>query len=174
MGTIELHCVHCSKVIKAPADAGGRTGKCPYCGGENYIPRLADPDEEIPLAPLDDEAETKHRKAVLEDAAYQRRLLHERAVPGDGGKSGAGRPAPVSTPQAASKQLTGLIVNFVEAMSLGRLDKAEEVVREISKQSPKAKVILDELAGEDLTGYGLPSLPRPVLVGYLKQLRSRL
>ena len=34
--------------------------------------------------------------------------------------------------------------------------------------------LLDDLAGEDLAAYGMPTLPRPVLFGFLKQLRTLL
>jgi hypothetical protein len=34
--------------------------------------------------------------------------------------------------------------------------------------------MLDEMVSEDLTAYGFPTLPRPVLQGFLKQLRGRL
>ncbi|MCH7474571.1 MAG: cytochrome C oxidase subunit IV family protein [Gemmatimonadetes bacterium] len=39
--SIELHCPQCEKLIKAPDTAGGRHGKCPYCGRDVYIPAIS-------------------------------------------------------------------------------------------------------------------------------------
>lgn len=170
---IEFHCEHCNHVIKAPDDSGGRTGKCPFCHNPTYIPRPA-AEQELDFAPLDDGEEQRRKKAAMEDAAYQRSLLHERAVPGEPSR-GAKKPAAGgSSFVPPTKAVTALIVSYVEAMSTGRLDKAEEFAKELSSQSANAVTILDEMSREDLTGYGLPALPKPVLVGFLKQLRQRL
>ena len=48
--SIEIHCDHCGKLIKAPDDAGGQRGKCPYCHQSVYVPAPnAGDDEEIGL-----------------------------------------------------------------------------------------------------------------------------
>ena len=171
---IEFHCEHCNHLIKAPDDAGGRTGKCPHCHNATYIPRREE-DGELDLAPLDDEEETRRKKSAMEDAAYQRSLLHERAVPGEkGGKPAPGKPAAPGQFVSPTKQITGLIVAYVEAMSSGKLDKAEEVSNELRPQKTTVLTILDEMARDDLGAYGLPILPKPVLMGFLKQLRQKL
>ena len=171
---IEFHCEHCNHLIKAPDDAGGRTGKCPHCQNATYIPRRAD-EGELDLAPLDDEDEKRRKKEAMEAAAYQRSLLHERNVPGEKGAKAApgkpGSPAPFVSP---AKHVTGLIVAYVEAMSSGKLDKAEAVTDELRPQKATVVGILDEMARDDLGVYGLPALPKPVLMGFLKQLRQKL
>lgn len=189
--SIEIHCTHCNHVIKAPDEAAGKMGKCPHCQGVNYIPRPIAEDDELDLAPID-EAEEQHRKqAAMEDAAYQRRLLHERNIPGEaGGKSatraggtaspGARRPTSAasrpsdSSSAVTSKEVALLIVRFVDAMSAGKLEQADDYASQLAKNKNAALIALDEIARDDSNTYGLPVLPRPVLIGFLKQLRSRL
>lgn len=183
---IEFHCDHCNKLIKAPNEAGGRPGKCPHCQGVNYIPLPPDAHDEIPLAPVDEEFEQRRRRAALEDAAVQQRLLKERATPGEpGGRSGLRR-GDVSTAASNAagtgsgsapmntRQFTTLVVNYVEAMSQGTLERADEISQKLLRHPQEVTRVLDDMLREDLTAYGLPTLPRPVLLGFLKQLRSKL
>jgi len=174
---IEFHCDHCRHIIKAPDETAGRQGKCPHCGGVNYIPRPFSTDEaELDLAPLNDEDEKKRQRASKEDAAYQWKLLHEKSIPGDMPGKGVKRPSGGVTPApvSPSKHIASLIVRFVEAMSGGKLPQADEVAQQLTKTRTQALAMLDEMASEDLTAYGFPTLPRPVLQGFLKQLRGRL
>ncbi len=182
---IEFHCEHCNKLIKAPNEAGGRPGKCPHCQGVNYIPMPPDALNEIPLAPVDEEFEQRRRRAAMEDAAVQQRLLKERATPGEtGGRSGVRRSdssfvaaSPASSaggPAPSAKQVTSLVVNYVEAMSQGTLQKADEIGQKLSRHPHEVNRVLDDMLRDDLTAYGLPALPRPVLLGFLKQLRAKL
>ena len=177
---IEFHCNHCNHQIKAPDEAAGRQGKCPHCGGVNYVPRPMTPNEgELDLAPLDDEEEKKRQRASREDAAYQWKLLHEKSIPGDMPGKGVKRPSGASggassAPPPPSRHIASLIVRFVESMSGGKLQQADEVANQLSGHRMQAIAMLDEMAAEDLTAYGFPTLPRPVLQGFLKQLRGRL
>mgnify|MGYP003394167752 FL=1 len=173
---IEFHCEHCSKIVKAPPDAGGRRGKCPHCGGLTYIPAAPEETGELDLAPIDKADEARQKKEIMEAAAVQQRLLRERALPGEpagkGPRGATSSPAPAAA--LSDKALISLIVNFVESMSTGKLDRSEEITRELIRNGGKTKTLLDELSGEDLTAYGMPTLPRPVLLGFLKQLRAKL
>jgi hypothetical protein len=125
---------------------------------------------------LDEDDEAKRRKEAMEAAAYQRSLLHERTAPGEKG----GKPSPAGKPGASggfvspTKHVTSLIVAYVEAMSSGKLEKAEAVASELRPQKATVVSILDEMARDDLGMYGLPALPKPVLMGFLKQLRQTL
>ena len=178
---ISFHCEHCHREVKAPNEAGGKRGKCPHCGGLMYVPVSQEETGELDLAPLDEADEARQRQAVVEAAALQQRLLRERAVPGEPGQKGsrgaAGSQGGASqTPSGvpSARALASLVVNFVEAMSGGKLDRAEQVAGELLQNRDRARALLDEMSGEDLSAYGMPALPRPVLVGFLKQLRSRL
>jgi hypothetical protein len=176
---IEFHCEHCAKIVKAPPDAGGRRGKCPHCGGLTYIPLPVEDTGELELAPFDEAEEARQKNAIMEAAALQQRLLRERSIPGEPpGKGARGQTSSPSVPSSSSapsgKALSAMIVSFVESMSTGKLDRAEELVQELSRHREKAKVLLDEMSGEDLAAYGMPALPKPVLLGFLKQLRAKL
>jgi phage FluMu protein Com len=174
---IELHCSHCNHLIKAPDEAAGRMGKCPHCAGANYIPKTG--DDELDLVPLDNEDEKRRSKATMEDAAYQRSLLHEKVMPGEPGAKGAvrrpGAPGAAPVPAGSNtKEIVSLIVRYVDAMSAGKLPQADEIAGQLGRNKTATLKTLDEMAREDLSGYGLPALPKPVLNGFLKQLHSKL
>lgn len=170
---IEFHCEHCNHLIKAPDDAGGRTGKCPHCQNAAYIPRQ---DEgELDLAPLDDDEEMRRKKAAQEAAAYQKSLLHERNVPGEkGGRAAGGKPGATGQFISDTRHVTSQIVRYVEAMSTGKLDTAEAVAQDLAPHKATVVQVLTDMAKGDLGAYGLPALPKPVLMGFLKQLHQRL
>jgi hypothetical protein len=133
------------------------------------------------LAPLDEEDERRRRQAAAEDAAYQRKLLEDRDAPGEkparrremssSSQRSAEKPA---AERPSSKQMTRFVVQYLEALSGGQLPRAEELVAEMIKNKSQVLPILDAMETEDLAAYGLPALPRPVLMGFLKQLRMRL
>lgn len=180
--SIEFHCEHCNKLIKAPEESGGRPGKCPHCHGTNYIPRAE--SGEIPLEPLDQEFEQHRKQSAAEDFAYQRRIMNDRSPPGEGGRgarsTGGGvrssRPLPAQPAEDLSdKQLSSLIVSFITAMAGGSLDKAGEISHRLKPHAGKVNTLLDEmLNAQNIGAYGLPTLPKPVLNGFVKQLRAKI
>lgn len=176
--TIQLHCEHCGKLIQASESVGGRSGKCPHCQGMNYIPLPAKGEGgELPLAPLDEEFERHRRQAVAEDMDVQRRLWHEQDSSRKTDRHGSVRQTDADLappPKHSRKQLTALVVSFIEAMSRGDLEKADGLIAQLANQKAEVFQVLDELVSDDLNTYGLPVLPRPVLVGFMKQLRSKL
>jgi hypothetical protein len=175
---IQFHCEHCGKLVKAPDNAGGRAGRCPHCSGEVFIPTAQQDDaDEIGLAPLDPEEERQRRQAAAEDAAYQRRLLEDKEPPPEEGvkprKPAAPRPAE-SAPAKSAKHLNRLVVEYIESMSSSKLDRAAKLASELSKHRASVLSILDAMETEDLGVYGLPPLPRPILQGFLGELRKSL
>ena len=50
---IELHCEKCGKLIKTSSKEAGKSGKCPYCDSDVYIPMPEQEIEELPLEPED-------------------------------------------------------------------------------------------------------------------------
>ncbi len=176
---IEFRCEHCNKEIRAPENTAGRTGKCPHCKGLNYVPLPEDEVGELPLAPLDRDEEVRRGRAAAEDMALQWKLLHERSAPDDPRSRNPARSATASRPASAfagssRRSLTAQIVSYVENLSQGKLAEADQLSRELGSHKTEVGKILDEMMSEDLNGYGLPTLPRPVLVGFLKQLRVKI
>lgn len=193
---IEFHCEHCNHLIRATEAEAGRMGVCPHCKGRNYVPRAEAELGEIPLAPLDESEELRRQRSAQEDAALQLKLLKERSRDRDaGGKPAFKRPDGLPTESAGSghsgsrasttdsgvfatgsskKHLASLIVAYVESMSSANLEKAEKLAGQLGAERRSASLLIDEMLTEDLAGYGMPALPRPVLLGFLKQLRGRM
>lgn len=180
--SIEFHCEHCNLIVKAPKEVGGRPGKCPHCQGVNYIPLPEDEAGEIPLEPLDSEFEQHRRKAASEDFEFQRRIMSDKAKPGEGrrpvNRKGASDRTGAPRPPAESlsdRQVSSLVVAFIEAMAGGSLEKANEIAARLRSQPAKVAAVIDDMVNNNnVAAYGLPTLPKPVLNGFIKQLRSRI
>ncbi len=182
---IEFHCEHCNQLITAQAEVAGKPGTCPHCKGATYIPRPPEGDEdgELSLAPLDEDEERRAQRAAKEAAALQRRLLKEQSTPGetkpmrrDVDPPGVrkSKPKPKPKPPSSSKQINGMIVSYIEAMSTSQLDRAEELAQVLVRHAPAVSRLLDAMETDDLSAYGLPPLPRPILSAFIKQLRMKL
>ena len=82
--TIAFQCHSCHNEVKAPDQAAGRMGKCPFCGHSNRIPERVEEEEElIPLAPIDEQEEQRsqrERRALYEQ---EQALLDASAPAGD-------------------------------------------------------------------------------------------
>jgi len=180
---VEFHCEHCGKHVKAPSEAAGRKGKCPHCQAVCYIPSPPEEIEELPLAPLDDAEELQRKRALEETARLQHALLHDRATPSDSGPaSGRGAAAGArqqGRPDANSlgmpiAEVQQLVAAFVSAMSEGQLDRAERVAGRLQGERDQVIAIVERINSTGDPSIGLPNLPRPVLLGFLKQLRARM
>jgi len=181
--SIEFHCEHCNLLVKAPNEVGGRPGKCPHCNGMNYIPLPEDEAGEIPLEPIDAEFEKHRREAASEDFAYQRRIMSDKTMPGEGprpsmrkGAGDRGRPVRgASSEPLTERQVSSLVVGFIEAMAGGSLEKADEITARLRAHPAKVRAVIDDMIdNNNVAAYGLPTLPKPVLTGFIRQLRSRI
>jgi len=180
---VEFHCEHCGKHVKAPSEAAGRKGKCPHCQAVCYIPSPPEELEELPLAPLDDAEELRRKRALEETAKLQHALLHERAAPGEPGGA-AGRPSAGGTRPAARAESNSLgmplaevqqlVAAFVSAMSEGQLDRAERVATRLQGERDQVIAIVERISSTGDASIALPNLPKPVMLGFLKQLRARM
>ncbi len=176
---IQFHCEHCGESVAAPDDTGGTRGKCPHCQRKIYIPMPEEEESgELPLAPLDQEDERRRLEARREATRLQQELLQEQSAPGepkkprrDGLSATGAKNVPVALP---AKELNRLIVQFVEAMGGGNLDQADKLAAKLSPHKSQATILLNTMSSEELSAYGLPVLPRPVLMGFLSQLRMKL
>lgn len=179
---VEFHCEHCGKQVKAPSEAAGRKGKCPHCQAVCYIPSPPEEIEEIGLAPLDEADEMKRRRALEETAKLQHALLHDRASPDGGGASGrpvpgAARPGARAEPSNLGMPLAEveqLVAAFISAMSEGQFDRADRVAGRLQNERDQVIAIVERLSSGEASSIALPSLPRPVMLGFLKQLRAKM
>jgi len=177
---IEFHCVHCNLVIKAPEESGGKKGRCPHCKGVCYIPMPADQVGEYDVAPLDPQEERRRQAALSETAQLQHEILHDRSKPDErGGRGGAARGgagagaergSAVRPPESARER----VVAYVEAMSEGRLEDAERYAFQLAAQKAEVLKLIERIMVDDVAAAGMPAVPRPVLVGFLKQLQARM
>lgn len=162
--SIEFHCEKCGRLVKAPDDAGGRHGKCPTCHQSIYIP---EPDAEpLDLAPIDEEAERRERQARAEASALASRLASDREPP-SGPDDGPSLRGQIAEPRMPMDQL---VIEYAKAMAAGDLNTAEQYAQDIRRDKSKAQEAIQALMSDDLMPEPLASLPRPVLVGFFKQI----
>jgi len=181
---VEFHCEHCGKLVKAPSEAAGRKGKCPHCQVVCYIPMPPEEIEEIGLAPLDDAEELKRKRALEETAKLQHALLHDRATPADtaagpGGRATAGGTRPIARPESSNlgmpvAEVEQLVAAFVSAMSEGQLERADRVAGRLQAERDQVISVVERISSAETTSVAMPTLPRPVMLGFLKQLRAKL
>ncbi len=163
---IEVHCNHCGKLVRAPDDAGGKHGKCPSCHQSVYIPTPETQIEPLTIAPIDTRAERDAARLRHESAALASRLMGER----DGADAGAASAAPAAA--LSAPEVEALVVSYVSEMAKGNLSSAEALAVRIQRQRVADEVIA-RIMGDELPPAALAKLPRPVLNGFLKQLREK-
>lgn len=170
MMSIELHCPKCSKLIRAPENAGGKHGKCPYCGNTVYVPLPPDESEEIGLAPIDDDAERQAEELRRESARYAALLDQgDGGLPDDqpkGGRRTSERPGEVvDMPEEVQK--------FVVAMHGSNLEEAEAAAIRLGRAGQRAKDYVEGLTLDEVPP-SFASVPPPLAKGFLKALLNRL
>ncbi|MCO6436396.1 MAG: hypothetical protein J5J06_04845 [Phycisphaerae bacterium] len=172
--SIDLTCPQCGKQIRAPENAGGKHGKCPYCATSVYIPLppAVDEEEEIGLAPFDEEEERREEELRRESARYA--ALLDKAA--EGQNVGAGEPPSRTRPTQKPGEVIDLgdeVEKFVLAMHESNLEEAEAAVRRLTKAGKRAREYVEGLTLDEMPPeYG--SVPPPLAKGFLKALLNRL
>ena len=164
--TIKFQCENCRKEVKAPDEAGGRRGKCPFCGMSNYIPRPVSEEELLPLAPLD-EAEEQRRQAEIQELFRQERDIL--AETGD-------RPGPPleQRDDLSSADLHHYVVNYLLDMAHSNLRRAQTHVTELSKFGPLGKQAVEDFAGGQVQEPAIEEIPEKLREAFLLQLKEQL
>jgi len=167
--TITFLCEHCHKEVKGPDAAAGKRGKCPYCGHSSYVPYPGEDQKDIPLAPVDTEAERLREEEIRRLASLERDLRSE--LPGDLPPVPLGQRGDLT-----SEDLHHFVVNYCLDMSAGLLERADQHAAKL-----KEFRYLGHQAVEDfLTGkaaeesLSLGNIPPKVLEGLLKRLSKQL
>jgi hypothetical protein len=188
---IELHCNHCGKLVRAPDDAGGKHGKCPSCHQSVYIPTPPDQLEALKLEPVDSEFERRKARLMHETAELVGKIAREREgpeKPGDraerlareekaaaaraaGGATSAApaRPAAQLTPSEANE----LVIDYVVAMFEGRLAEAQVLADELRASMKTAEDAMQRIVVDEIPPTKLAKVPRPLIIGFFKQLREQ-
>jgi len=164
---IKLHCNYCGKKIEAPDNAGGKWGKCPGCHNKVYVPLPTAADDELKLTPVD-EGELKRQRELLEETQrITRDILLE--------KNAAEAPAPGgSVPDVSEEALSEHIIKYLRQMANGQLDEAQRTADHIVPHRRKVMPILEHLAAGNPPEPELEDIPRQVLSGLIRNLRTRL
>ncbi len=169
MMTIRFHCEHCGKTVEAPDSAGGQRGKCPYCGGSNYIPTPGD-EEELDLAPLDESAERLRRQEERELRDAERDLLNETSH----GAHPSPRLSERDPSEVKSEDLHHIIVNYALDMASGDLERAATEVRTLRRFGAVARQAVDDFLSGRVLEPALDKVPVKVLQGFLRNLLGEL
>ena len=164
--TITFHCEHCRKEVQAPDAAGGKRGKCPFCGTSNYIPAPPSDEDIIPLAPLDEEDERRRQQEVQDLLRQERDLLSEIG----------GQPVDPKDLQSADvkQDLRDQVVRYCLDMHAGKLPRAQAQSQALLRQGPAALQIVEDLMSGKEIDPALAAMPGGLLAGFLRQLRQEL
>ncbi|NLH40405.1 MAG: hypothetical protein GX448_01085 [Planctomycetes bacterium] len=167
--TIKFQCSLCGKKIEAPDSTGGKWGKCPGCHNKVYVPQPVADEDELKLAPIDETEEQRQRQLMLETLQITRDILQEKNMP-----EGGSGPGPAPTTDINEEKLTDLILRYLRQMANGDLDDAQRTAEQILPHRRKAVLILDRLVTSKETDPELEDIPKQVLLGYIRNLRTRL
>lgn len=169
---IEFHCEHCGTTISTGDESAGQHQTCASCHQSVYVPTPSDQIELLDLEPIDPVAEKERRRLLAESRELQNRMLHEKELPV--GRAGIAEPrssgAQIRPPKL---DMDTLLVEYAIAMAAGELTKAERIGADIRTDMRAAEDVMQRLTLDEIPPAKLAHIPRPVLVGFFKQLRSR-
>jgi len=165
--SIRLHCDHCGKNIEAPDSVGGKWGKCPACHNKVYVPQPV-ADDELKLAPIDETEEERRKRLMHESYELTKDILHEKApVPAEPATDGAAA-------EIREEELANRVIRYLRQMADGDLDEAQSTAEHITPHRRQAIALLDSLAQSDPPDPELEDVPKQVLAGLIRNLRTRL
>jgi phage FluMu protein Com len=164
--SITFRCEHCNKEVKAPDAAGGKRGKCPFCGQSNYIPSPVSEADILDLAPEDPQEE--RRRAEKLKALYQKE--HDLIA-----QSGASPAVPLEhKEQVTSDDLHHFVINYCLAMARGNIEAADLQLTQLRKFGALSARAVEDIAGGKVREPELEKIPRLSRGKYLNILRERL
>jgi len=167
--TISFNCECCKKKIKAPDNAGGKWGACPYCQHRCYIPLPKSDDEpELKLAPVD-ENELSHMDELMKEThTLTQKILHENTMTEE---------APHEKTAAKSvqdKEVIKQCVIYLREMADGDLMVAEKTLEELKKNKKTALRILSSMARAEHPEPELSDIPDRILQGLVRDASTKL
>ncbi len=176
---IHFHCEHCGKKIEAPTESGGKRGKCPVCKNRVYIPLDTDTEhqEELKLAPLDDNDETLQKNLFAETFQLAQDILKEKAVPEPETTNdvpAAGSEIFIPPVQYDNKELRTYIVKYLRLVADGELDRANDIIEILAEQAEQTMSIIDEIALSGIPDPELAKIPRQILPALIRNLRNQI
>ena len=164
--TITFLCEHCHKEVSAPDSAGGKRGKCPFCGQTSFIPTPVADDELPDLAPVDEEEERRRREHLERLRQQEHDLIAE-----TGGDAG---PPLEQRDDLTSEDLHHLVVNYCLDLFGGKLTRAQTHADKLRELGPVGRQAVKDFQSGTATEEALGALPQPLLMGFLNQLSEEL
>jgi len=172
---IKFECTECHKIVTAPDAAGGKRGKCPFCGRLVDIPLPPPPpkpEEEdpdlIPLAPIDEDEERKlaqERKALY---AQEQGLLDAMGPSADDG------PPVEQRDDLSSQDLHHFVVNYLLDMFEGNLVRAATHADKLRGFGFAGIGAVDDFLEGNADEPALKHVPKPIREGFLRELKARV
>ncbi len=171
--SIELHCSKCGKLIRAPDEAGGSRGKCPYCKESVYVPMPHDDTEEIRIAPIDEQDERLERELRQESTDYVAAVGHETSTPEPASAAESYELMDTAPFSDEAVDVTDEVDAFIAAMRESKLDEADRIAARLKGTGTRARdyvqgLVLDEMPPQ------IEGVPTPLVQGFLKKLLERL
>jgi len=162
--SIKFSCEHCHREVNAPDQAAGKRGKCPYCGQSSYIPAPVSDEDVLDLAPIDEDEERK-RKAEIEAL---RQAEHDLIAE----QRGSDEPPLEQRDDVQSDDLHHFVVNYCLDMFAGKLDRARMHADKLRTFGPAGRQAIRDFQSGKVTEDALADIPKPVLLGFLKELNQ--
>ena len=165
---VQFICEHCRKAVTAPDEAAGKRGKCPHCEQTSYIPvPREDREEDIPLAPIEDDLTPQQREeqAVLRE--MERLILEEDAA----------TPAPVpleARDDVTADDVSHLVVNYCLDMAASQLERAQMHVAKLKAFGYAGIEAADNLLCGKTLEPALDTIPVKLLHAFLEQLKAAI
>ena len=149
------------KRSKAPDEAGGKYGSCPYCKSRCYIPLpLKEGEEELRLAPLE---EDNYDEMMAQTHSLTQNILNETAAPDD--DIDDNRDGVIS-----EKEIIKYIILYVRQMVAGQLDQADTTAARLSAHSGQTKEMIKRMMRAGASETELADIAPGLLNAMLKQL----
>jgi hypothetical protein len=162
---ITFHCIHCDNKITAKDEAAGKWGICPACHNKIYIPDLNAGIDDLKLAPVNEEEETKQKKLMAETYQLTKDILQERENAVKGGAFSA---------LIDDKKLLTRIISYLQKMRDGKLAEAAELENQITPYGQQSLHLLDKIASSEIPEPELDDIPRAVLLTMIRNIRSKI
>jgi len=167
---ITFHCEHCGKKIEARDGTGGKWGKCPACKNKIYVPSAEEDEEELKLAPVDEEEIARQKELLAETIRLRQDILSETDLPPEQETGGVA----FSESEMSEGELMIEIIKYLRQMADGDLAGAETAAKMIAPHGVRAEQILDRIALSDMPEPELSDIPQQVLAGLIRDLRAKI
>lgn len=165
--SISFHCECCKKKIKAPDQAGGKWGNCPYCKHRCYIPLpRTEEEEELRLAPVDELEESRIEAMMRETHNLTQNILHESQIPDES--------AAASNPTVGEKEIIKNAILYLRQMADGELNRAEQTFKSLKANKKASLRILASMARAERPEPELSDVPGSVLQGLIRDISTKL